>query len=385
MRILLGYSYYEYEVDVKATVDAWLGRLRAQGFAVESFCLTLRAPGPRLIWRQLDERWRRGDLTLLRMYEQLAKRLEQFDVLLNWNGINLHPEFIRQLPSFNVFGCFDDPEASADLSEPVAAAYDLCMVGNIAELETYRRWGVKEVRFWPMGFRLEDYNQTLTKDDILTGKRPVDVAMLCERTSPLRRARLDRFTAAFPQGEYYGSGWPKGFLPETERVPLLQRSKIGINIHNSTGPINYRTYYLPANGVMQICDNKSHLGQIFELNKEVVGFDTMDEAVDLCRYYLAHDEERRQIAAAGWERALRDYNEVAVFGLVEKYVRQVQRPASRSTGSPLVYLRNQQKRSAMRRLRFRLRFPFVEARRWVGIAGRKLRAWANFRKGEANV
>jgi hypothetical protein len=77
--------------------------------------------------------------------------------------------------------------------------------------------------------------------------------------------------------------------------------------------LNFRTYYLPANGVLQVCDNKSHLAAVFEPGKEIVGFDTIDECIDLCRYYLAHDDERRQIAAAGWKRALTDYNEVAVF------------------------------------------------------------------------
>jgi hypothetical protein len=65
--------------------------------------------------------------------------------------------------------------------------------------------------------------------------------------------------------------------------------------------------------VLQICDNKQHLGAVFELGKEVIGFDTVEECIELCRYYLAHDEERRIIAANGWKRAMSDYNEVAVF------------------------------------------------------------------------
>jgi hypothetical protein len=75
---------------------------------------------------------------------------------------------------------------------------------------------------------------------------------------------------------------------------------------------------------MQICDNKSHLGAVYELGKEIVGFDTVEECIDLCRYYLAHDRERREIAANGWRRALRDYNEVAAFAwrmrLIEAHV-----------------------------------------------------------------
>jgi Glycosyl transferases group 1 len=74
---------------------------------------------------------------------------------------------------------------------------------------------------------------------------------------------------------------------------------------------------------MLICDNKKYLGEIYELGKEAVGFDSIEECIDLCHYYLAHDDERRAIAGAGWKRAVEDYKEVAVFQrtvkLIEKY------------------------------------------------------------------
>ena len=34
------------------------------------------------------------------------------------------------------------------------------------------------------------------------------------------------------------------------------------------------------------------------------------EAIDLTRYYLAHDSEREAIARAGYRRSIRDYNEI---------------------------------------------------------------------------
>jgi spore maturation protein CgeB len=359
MKFLLGYSYYRNPVDVKSWVEGWLGRLRSSGIQVDGFPLTLNPPGPRLGWQELDTRWHRGDRELLSMYENLARRLEDYDVFVNWNGINLHPDFVHQLPTSNVYGCFDDPESSDDLSRPVAWAYDLCMIGNIAELETYRGWGVKQVRFWPMGYRFNDYDPCLTRERILSGERDVDVTLLCERTSPWRRERLVRFSSAFPQGVYYGNGWPNGFLAEERRVGLLQRTKIGINIHNSTGPINFRTYILPANGIMQICDNKSHLGEIFALGKEVIGFDTIEEAIDLTRYYLAHDNDCREIAAAGWERALKYYNEVATFRLVEKYVNEIstETPINRPDCNVSAFLTNHRRHSFFKRIVFMLALP----------------------------
>ncbi len=354
MKILLGFSYYNYPVDVAQTVNKWLSRLRLAGFEVESYPLTINPPGPPLWWRQLDRCWKLGDKDLLKSYENLAKKAEDFDVFLNWNGINLHPEFVQSLPTFNIYSCFDDPEASEFLSKPVAAAYDLCMVGNIAEVETYKKWGVKNVKFWPLGFLSTDFDPTLTEEQILNGERTNDLALLCERKFiPDRIRRLDQFANAFPAGKYFGAGWPDGFLAEEERIPLYLNTKIGPNFHNSTGPINFRTYTLPACGVMQICDNKSHLGQIFELDKEVIGFENVEEAIEKTKYYLAHDEERRKIAAAGWKRSTKDYNEVAVFSLVEKYVNELQpklKPTPGLKNLGIVKARNQRIKTFPKRL-----------------------------------
>jgi hypothetical protein len=280
----------------------------------------------------IDRKWKSGDKKLLAMYEQLEKAVENADVFYNPSGIHLHPDFVAKLPVFTVFGCYDDPENSKMLSKPVAAAYDLCLIGNIAEIDTYKSWGVKNVEWTPHGFHPDMCDDSLTYDSILNDKpeRDIDLVMLIDKLASWRRERMDKMDKAFPDSHFYGRGWKRGYLPVGKEVGLLKRAKIGPNFHNSTGPINLRTFYLPINGVMQICDNKSHLGKIYKLNEEVVGFDTVEECIDLCRYYLAHDEERRKIAAAGWQRTVTDYNEIAVFQKfvvenIEKYYNKQER------------------------------------------------------------
>ena len=49
------------------------------------------------------------------------------------------------------------------------------------------------------------------------------------------------------------------------------------------------------------------LAECFENGKEVVLYRSEEEAVELAGYYLAHDEERLKIAAAGYERAKKDF------------------------------------------------------------------------------
>ena len=94
---------------------------------------------------------------------------------------------------------------------------------------------------------------------------------------------------------------------------LYQNVKIGINMHWSYGPSNIRTYQLPANGVMQICDCSEGLNQIYKVGKEVILYNSIAEAIELIQYYLKNDEERKKIATMGFKRAIRDYNREKTF------------------------------------------------------------------------
>ena len=316
MKILYGYLQsegYNQRYNITNTIISYLNRLNGAGFEVKPFCMNYSADKPMLPFRYLDKLWKFRDHDLFALYNRFLHECEDCDVFYNSVGVNFHPEFVSKLNIITVFGCNDDPESSDILSKPVASAYDMCAVGNIAELNTYKSWGCRNVFWQPMGIWDNKFDPFLTMDDILTRDRDIDLFMIIDRLSPYRRDRCNSIAQAFPDGHFYGRGWERGYLPQDKEVEMLQRSKIGINIHNSTGPINIRLFYLPANGVLQICDNKSNLGKIFDLDKEVIGFDTIDECIEKCHYYLNHIDEARWIAANGWLRVHKDYNEIAVF------------------------------------------------------------------------
>jgi glycosyltransferase involved in cell wall biosynthesis len=242
-------------------------------------------------------------------YEALEEQLRKKDVVIASGGPMLHPEFVRRLSTFNVWICGDDPESSEVLSRPAAPAFDYSFPINVACLEDYKRWGCERVDWIFHPIRAEMRAPELTEEAILSGQRDFDIVMFCERVLGLsdRAQRLEALSGAFPKAYLRGKGWPGGFISDAAMRDVYSRAKIGWNLHNSIGPCNTRLVTLPAFGIMQICDNKNHLGKVFELDKEVVGFDSIDECIDKTRYYLEHDEERRKIAAAGWARATRDY------------------------------------------------------------------------------
>jgi hypothetical protein len=262
----------------------------------------------------IDRQWKRRDRSLFSYYNAIIQECKDADVFLSISA-GVHPGLLQYLDTFNCYHFCDDPEDSPWQSARVAPFYDAAFYANIASSFQYESWGCRRhawlpflmgPKYWPaQAERIEVFSHPRTESVVFIGG--------LDDYSSYRRRRLERFSKVFPDGIFRGRGWPSGGIGKDELSPLYLRSRIGFNIHRTTGPINLRMYQLPAHGVMQICDNKTGLGQIFELGKEVVGFDTIDEAIDLTKYYLEHEAERNEIAHAGYERFWRNYHSSALL------------------------------------------------------------------------
>lgn len=303
-------------------VGEWYRRIAAaagDGLDVRCFCVTLRPPGPRLGFSDLDRQWGRRDPELFAMYRELLAAAEDRDVLLLYNGANVHPEFLACLPTFNVYCCFDDPESSRDLSAPVAPSFDAVFYGNVASRFQYESWGCRRLAWLPIFTAPGDVPGRDEGERLLSADRTVEVSLVCE-FNRYRRERLAALARAYPGARFHGPGWEAGRIGEKELFDLYSKTKIGWNVHNSTGPINRRLFTLPGFGVLQICDNKTGLGHIFRLDREAVGFDTIPEAVEKTRHYLEREEDRREIARNGWRRYWEEYHAGAVWNRIAQQV-----------------------------------------------------------------
>lgn len=310
-----------YETSNKSEALKYISRLNDAGYDVKPFNLTLNAPGPALTWKELDLKWKAKDRKLISHYENLLEALSGNRILINASGINLHPEFVEQIVNLKFFQCFDDPENSDNLSRPVASAYDICLVGNAAEVSSYKEWGAKRAVWQPLGIQPGLADPGLTAKDVgleSLDSRDIPAILIADFLYSKRASRLKDLIKHFPQGSFYGPGAPSGYLPQSEFLSVMRRSQIGFNVHNSTGPINARTFYLPANGVMQICDNKSFLSEAFVPGVEIIGADSIDEMIELGHYFLQNPDQQREIALAGWRRAMNDYTEEATFHKIYK-------------------------------------------------------------------
>ena len=116
-------------------------------------------------------------------------------------------------------------------------------------------------------------------------------AEMLDQNSPLR-------------ARHHGDAWAR------DMYQILRRAAIVINHHLDLAESfanNMRLYEATGVGSLLLTDWKQNLDQIFEVGREIVAYRSEDEAVELLRYYLEHEEERSRIGTAGQQRTLHEH------------------------------------------------------------------------------
>ena len=98
-----------------------------------------------------------------------------------------------------------------------------------------------------------------------------------------------------------------------EMFKALSKSKIGFNAHAEVAgnyAANVRMFEITGVGSCLLTDRKKNMNELFEENKEVVLFQTMDECKEKLQWLLNHPKEREEIAKCGQARTLRNHTYV---------------------------------------------------------------------------
>jgi spore maturation protein CgeB len=92
---------------------------------------------------------------------------------------------------------------------------------------------------------------------------------------------------------------------------LLRRSNIVFNLHSEAARNtvdNMKMFETTGVGACLITDTGSNMKDLFEEDKEVVTYLSVDEAIEKVKYLMDNENERKKIAEAGQSRTLREHN-----------------------------------------------------------------------------
>lgn len=329
------------------------------GYHIETFDpLSYFSPGSRWSWSDLivwglngcdkrraltagaagvDRLYRERDPNYMRMVGDFIDRFRDFDLIVMSTYNFIHPELlVRELRKpVKVLGFIDDPLSTYTRGIPYLWAFDAAFfispsyLDNLTFENAIERWGGKPARWWPLvPF---PFQRPERADEAFFRDRDVEVVYV-GNPSASKVDRLIGLKRHFGKRLHVHGRWPfKGYvgfvrgllgkpiyphrvssLSPDARTALYWRTKIGLNMHVSDSAFetgNLRMYETPAHGLMMVCDKAGANAheRIFEPDREAVYYESTEHAIELIEYFLRHEDERVQIAQAGFSRFWRDY------------------------------------------------------------------------------
>ncbi|MBI4085295.1 MAG: glycosyltransferase [Candidatus Liptonbacteria bacterium] len=162
-----------------------------------------------------------------------------------------------------------------------------------------------------------------------------------------RKRVIDALRKAGVKVSVYGAGWGEGRISEEGMIKLFGSSKINLglnqpnmdysakslgklffrrsvhrivpdfwhfprNLHSflvgrKISQIKARVFEIPACGGFLLTGHAKGLERYYETGKEIAVYKNEEEIPEIVKYYLVHEEERKKIARAGYERTIRDH------------------------------------------------------------------------------
>ena len=157
----------------------------------------------------------------------------------------------------------------------------------------------------------------VAKDGFTMGRRELEFMLACETTGRERYMALALLSAHYPV-DLYSTDVDKrlekvryrGYADYYSQMPLaFSQSKINLNISLKTirTGIPLRAIDVLGCGGFVLSNYQEELFDYFNVVKELVVYENIEDLFYQSKYYLEHEDEREQIALAGFERVKRDF------------------------------------------------------------------------------
>jgi spore maturation protein CgeB len=140
---------------------------------------------------------------------------------------------------------------------------------------------------------------------------PAKLAKLIDESLSLRASKEKDFK---PPGKPLSKLFPnrcQGPLFGLDMFQKLRESKIVFNKHSipAQGSVdNMRMFQATGVGSCLLTDTGYNMGDLFDPDREVITYSSLEECIEKWNYLLSHDSVREEVAMAGHKRTLKDHS-----------------------------------------------------------------------------
>jgi hypothetical protein len=274
----------------------------------------LHKVGYRLLQRRPLTRWR-YNRDLLAAVRRFAP-----ETLIAVKGAFIMPSTLQRIKEETgavlINYATDDPFNKANATPDLVAGiphYDLYACTKRAIMDDVRRAGGRNVTYTMFGYNPAVHfpEAPATADE--TARFRSDVALV-GGADPDRLRDLEPLIAASDiDVALYGGYWTqdsrfgaraRGFARGRDYRLALAGARIGLCLVRRANRDGHamRSFEIPACGTFMLAERTAEHRALFREDQDAVFFGTADELLEKVRHYLAHEDDRRRIAHAGYVR-----------------------------------------------------------------------------------
>lgn len=263
---------------------------------------------------------------------ELADRLKP-DLVLVLEGMELPVAVVDAVRERGIRTAvwFTDDPYYVDVTESIAPHYDDVFTLELNCISFYQSVGCQRVHYLPLGadhavFRPQPVLAPYHKDISFIGSAYWNRVGFISQISPVLESTNSMISGwwweRLPQFKRLASRIQSGvWLTPEETAKYYYGSRIVLNVHRSHDDefyncnvrkiqafsVNPRTFEIAASGAFQMTDERSDLLNFYIPGEEIVTYHSPEDCVDKIRYYLEHEDERREIALRGLQRTLLEH------------------------------------------------------------------------------
>jgi hypothetical protein len=250
-----------------------------------------------------------------RLLQQAARLHPDVIILTGDNGVIL-PDTLARLKADHgatvVYGCGTSPVVfSRPVERAAAPLYDLVVANDFYHAIQWRELGTPRAETLPMAAIDPDFHYPYTLSETEQRDYACDVAVV--GTFVPHRLYSERVAALEALHEFDLGIWSVHEVPPALRpyyrgpalgeqmLRVTRAAKITVNPHGDFMRYggNMRLFEACGVGTFQIVDDRPGVHAWFTVGEHLVTYRDPDHLRELVAYYLAHDDERVRIAAAG--------------------------------------------------------------------------------------